>query len=70
MFTLINEALIYIRDGTHDEDCQAMAQLGLIVSLVAIMCLLALTAVALVVSGNLYDFAIAVNGGSSTLNVN
>ncbi len=70
MLTLIREALVYIRAGIQDEDGQAMAQLGLIVSLVAMMCLIALTVVGLVVSGNLYDFAAAVDSGSSALIVN
>jgi len=67
MLTLIKESLTYIRAGIRDEDGQAMAQLGLVVSLVAIMCLIALTAVGMVVSGSLYDFAIAIDGGSSSL---
>lgn len=70
MFTLIRAALINVGAGIRNEDGQAMAQMGLIVSLVAVMCLLALTALGLIVSGNLDDFAIAVDGGSSGLRVN
>lgn len=70
MFTLIREALIYIRVGIQDEDGQALAQTGLAFGLVAIVCLIALTAIGLVVSGNLYDFAIAIDGSSSSLRVN
>ena len=66
MLTLIEKALIYIRN----EEGQALAQTGLAVGLVAIMCLVAVSAVGLVVSGNLYDFAIAIDGGSSLLRVN
>lgn len=67
MFTLIRETLIDIHTRIDDERGQAMAQSSLIFSLVAVMCLIALTAVGVVVSGNLYDFAMAVDGGSSAL---
>ncbi|MFQ5473002.1 MAG: hypothetical protein ACE5FA_08985 [Dehalococcoidia bacterium] len=70
MFTRIKEAIVIIHAHREDEDGQAMVQLGLVVSLVAIMCLIALTAVGLVVSGSLYDFVAAVDGGPSALIVN
>ncbi len=69
MLSLIKKSLVQLQTLIGNEDGQAMAQTGLVFGLVAIMCLIALTAVGLVVSGNLSDFAIAVDGGSTAFRI-
>jgi len=70
MHSLIQKSLAQLQILIGNEDGQALAQTGLVFGLVALICLIALTAVGLVVSANLSDFAIAVDGRSSGLGLN
>ena len=70
MLSLIKMSLVQLQMLVGNEDGQAMAQTGLVFGLVALICLIALTVVGLVVSSDLSDFAIAIDGRSSGLGVN
>ncbi len=70
MVSLIRNSLVRLQVLIVGEEGQALAQTGLVFGLVAIMCMVALTVVGLVVSGNLYDFAMAIDGRSPSLTLN
>ena len=70
MLSLIKKSLVQLLIVVGNENGQALAQTGLIFGLVAAICLVALTAVGLVVSGNLSDFAMVVDGRSPSLTLN
>ena len=67
MLSLVEKALVQLQISNSMEDGQAMAQTSLVFGLVVVICLIALTVIGLAISGNLYDFAIAVDGRSSAL---
>jgi len=51
MFSKINEALLSIVARLGREDGQALAEYGLLLALIAIVCVLALTALGVAISG-------------------
>jgi len=51
MFSKINEALLSIITRPRREDGQALAEYGLLLALIAVVCVLALTALGLAISG-------------------
>jgi len=53
MFSKINEALVRFIGQFEREDGQALAEYGLILALIAVVCLLALTALGVAISGTL-----------------
>ncbi len=53
MFSKINEALLSIVARFEREDGQALAEYGLLLALIAVVCILALTALGLAISGTL-----------------
>ena len=65
MLTPITNAIAYIRTRLRGEDGQALAEYGLILGLIAVVAVVALTAVGLAVSGSLDTFASAISGGGS-----
>jgi pilus assembly protein Flp/PilA len=53
MISKINEALVSFMSRFEREDGQALAEYGLILALIAVVCLIALTALGVAVSGTL-----------------
>jgi len=53
MFSKINEALLSIVARFEREDGQALAEYGLLLALIAVVCILALTALGIAISGTL-----------------
>ena len=53
MFSKINEALLSIVSRFEREDGQALAEYGLLLALIAVACLVALTALGLAIAGTL-----------------
>ena len=53
MFSKINEALLSIVTRFEREDGQALAEYGLLLALIAVVCILALTALGVAISGTL-----------------
>ena len=64
MFSRINEALISLKSRIDSEDGQALAEYGLILGLIAVVCIIALTGIGLAVSGQLGSLASAMGSGS------
>jgi len=53
MFSKMNEALLAIVARFDREDGQALAEYGLLLALIAVVCILALTALGLAIAGTL-----------------
>ena len=53
MFSKINEARVSVVSRFEREDGQALAEYGLLLALIAVVCILALTALGLAISGTL-----------------
>ncbi len=53
MFSKINEALVRFVSQFEREDGQALAEYGLLLALIAVVCVLALTALGLAIAGTL-----------------
>ncbi len=53
MFSKINEALLSIVTRFEREDGQALAEYGMLLALIAVVCILALTALGVAISGTL-----------------
>ena len=53
MFSKINEVLVGFVSRFEREDGQALAEYGLLLALIAVVCILALTALGLAISGTL-----------------
>ncbi len=53
MFSKINEALVSLVARFEREDGQALAEYGLLLALIAVVCIAALTALGLAISGTL-----------------
>jgi len=53
MFSKINEALVAFVSRFEREDGQALAEYGLLLALIAVACLVALTALGLAIAGTL-----------------
>ncbi len=56
---MIQNLLTLIRAALHRENGQALAETTLVLAFIALVCILALTAIGLAVSGSLNDFAAA-----------
>jgi len=55
----------FLWDLLTDEDGQALAETSLVLAFIALVCILALTAIGLAVSGSLNDFAAAFGIGDA-----
>jgi pilus assembly protein Flp/PilA len=64
MFSKINEAILAIVGRFQSEDGQAMAEYGLVLALIAVVCIAALTAIGLGISGSLDSITSKLGGGS------
>ena len=53
MFSKINETLTRLATRVEREDGQALAEYGLLLALIAVVCILALTALGLAIAGTL-----------------
>ena len=60
MFSTINEAITKLYLRMKDETGQALAEYGLIVALIAVVCIAVLTALGLAVSGKLTEVSSAL----------
>ncbi len=66
MFSKFNEALLKLWARFSDEDGQALAEYGLILGLIAVVCIIALTGIGLAVSGQLDSVSSALGGGGGS----
>lgn len=57
MISKLNEALLSLWARFSDEDGQALAEYGLILGLIAVVCIAALTLLGLAISGHLNSIA-------------
>jgi len=57
MFSKINEVLVGFVSRFEREDGQALAEYGLLLALIAVVCILALTALGLAIQGTLGSIA-------------
>jgi pilus assembly protein Flp/PilA len=64
MLSSINEAILRLF-ARKDEDGQALAEYGLILGLIAVVAILALTAMGAAISGELGSVTSALGGGGS-----
>jgi len=62
MFSTINEAITKLYLRMRDETGQALAEYGLIVALIAVVCIAILTTLGLAVSGKLGEISTALGG--------
>lgn len=62
---MIQNLLTLIRAALHREDGQALAETTLVLAFIALVCILALTAIGLAISGSLNDFAAAFGIGDA-----
>jgi pilus assembly protein Flp/PilA len=65
MLSTINEAITRLYIRVKDESGQALAEYGLIVALIAVVCIAILTALGLAISGKLGSVSSALGGGGS-----
>lgn len=65
MLSKINGALISFWTRLRSEDGQALAEYGLILGLIAVVCVIALSAIGLAVAGQLDLMSTALGGGGS-----
>ena len=63
MLTKINEFVLRLVTRVRSEEGQALAEYGLVLALIAVVCIAALTALGLAISGLLGDIAGAMPGG-------
>ena len=61
----MNEAITRLFIRMRDESGQALAEYGLIVALIAVVCIAILTALGLAISGKLGEVSAAFGGSSS-----
>lgn len=66
MISKFNEALLSLWARFTDEDGQALAEYGLILGLIAVVCIIALTGIGLAISGQLDSVAGALGGGGGS----
>jgi pilus assembly protein Flp/PilA len=66
MISKFNEALLKLWTRFHDEDGQALAEYGLILGLIAVVCIIALTGIGLAISGQLSAVSGALGGGGGS----
>ena len=62
---MVHNLLIRIQARLQDEEGQALAEYGLILGLIAVVCIIALTGIGLAVSGQLDSVTSAIGGGGS-----
>ena len=62
MISKFNEALLKLWARISDEDGQALAEYGLILGLIAVVCIIALTGIGLAVAGQLDSVSSALGG--------
>lgn len=62
MISKINEAMVWFMSRFEREEGQALAEYGLILALIAVICLVALGALGLAVSGALGGITTAITG--------
>jgi pilus assembly protein Flp/PilA len=62
MISKFNEALLSLWARFTDEDGQALAEYGLILGLIAVVCIIALGAIGLAISGQLDSVSGALGG--------
>jgi len=65
MISKFNEVLLALRARFDDESGQALAEYGLILGLIAVVCIIALTGIGLAISGQLDAVSGALGGGGS-----
>jgi Flp pilus assembly pilin Flp len=65
MLSRINDMLLKVWDRVRAEAGQAMPEYGLLVALIAVVAILATTAIGLGVSGKFDDIANAISGAGS-----
>ena len=65
MLSLVNHIIRGFQARLQDEEGQALAEYGLILGLIAVVCIIALTGIGLAVSGQLDLIANAMGGGGS-----
>jgi pilus assembly protein Flp/PilA len=63
MLTKVNELVLRLVARLQSEEGQALAEYGLILALIAVVCIAALTVLGLAVSGQLNTIAGAMPGG-------
>jgi pilus assembly protein Flp/PilA len=66
MLSTINEAITRLFSRMRDESGQALAEYGLIVALIAVVCIALLTALGLAISGQLGEVSDAIGGGGGS----
>ena len=62
---MVHSLLIRIQARLQDEEGQALVEYGLILGLIAVVCIIALTGIGLAVSGQLDFITSAIGGGGS-----
>jgi pilus assembly protein Flp/PilA len=62
MLSKINEALLSFLARFESEEGQALAEYGLILALIAVVCIAALTAIGLAIAGHLDSISTALGG--------
>lgn len=66
MISKLNDKLLALLARFTDEDGQALAEYGLILGLIAVVCLAALGAIGLAIQGHLDSVAGALTGGGGS----
>lgn len=66
MISKFNETLLSLWARFKDEEGQALAEYGLILGLIAVVCIIALTGIGLAVSGQLDSVSGALGGGGGS----
>ena len=64
MITKLNDIILGLLARVRSEDGQAMAEYGLVLALIAVVCIGALTLIGLGISGALGDITSELGGGS------
>jgi pilus assembly protein Flp/PilA len=65
MLSWFNHMIMGLQARLRSEDGQALAEYGLILGLIAVVCIIALTGIGLAVSGQLDQMVSAMGGGGS-----
>jgi len=63
---MVYNLLIRIQARLQDEEGQALVEYGLILGLIAVVCIIALTGIGLAVSGQLDSITSAIGGGGGS----
>lgn len=62
---MLSKLYVAILDRFTGEDGQALSEYGLVLGLIAVVCIIALTAIGLAISGDLDSLSGAMGGGGS-----